>query len=219
MNYTVYMHICPNGKKYVGITGQTISKRWRNGRGYKDNTHFYRVIQKYGWENIEHKIMANWCTKEYAQLWEQRLIESYRTMDSSYGYNKTSGGEKLKKMSEESKRKISKRNSQWTPTDETRERMSLAQRKRFMKEMSLGAEPFWQKNRDYSMNGIRVAHNKKRVIQYTLNGKYVATHNSIQEATNSLTNSKSTSNIGGFLAGKQKHAYGYIWKYADEEQS
>ena len=30
---TVYMHVFPNGKKYVGITGQDVSRRRRDGEG------------------------------------------------------------------------------------------------------------------------------------------------------------------------------------------
>lgn len=31
----LYMHISPNGKKYVGITCQKPEGRWRKGEGYK----------------------------------------------------------------------------------------------------------------------------------------------------------------------------------------
>ena len=40
MNYFVYVHSCPNGKKYVGITRQIPKKRWNNGYGYVKNEHF-----------------------------------------------------------------------------------------------------------------------------------------------------------------------------------
>ena len=44
----LYMHICPNGKKYVGITIQEPNQRWRDGKGYYKNKHFYNAILKYG---------------------------------------------------------------------------------------------------------------------------------------------------------------------------
>lgn len=35
-HYTVYIHLFPSGKRYVGITGQSLKERWRvNGNGYK----------------------------------------------------------------------------------------------------------------------------------------------------------------------------------------
>ena len=30
-NYTVYMHVSPSGKRYIGITGQSIERRWGSG--------------------------------------------------------------------------------------------------------------------------------------------------------------------------------------------
>ena len=47
-NYTVYMHISPSGKKYIGITGQSIERRWGNGTGYKNCISLNLAIKKYG---------------------------------------------------------------------------------------------------------------------------------------------------------------------------
>ena len=57
-NYTVYMHISPSNKRYIGITSTKIEERWRNGKGYKHNKHFTNAINKYGWDNFEHIIIA-----------------------------------------------------------------------------------------------------------------------------------------------------------------
>ena len=43
--YTVYVHISPNGKRYYGITMQEVNKRWLNGKGYRGNKHFTNAIQ------------------------------------------------------------------------------------------------------------------------------------------------------------------------------
>ena len=51
-NYTVYMHISPSNKRYIGITSKSVNKRWNNGLGYIKNDHFWRAIQKYGWNNF-----------------------------------------------------------------------------------------------------------------------------------------------------------------------
>ena len=58
-----------------------------------------------------------------------------------------------------------------------------------------------------------VGSKKHKINQFTKDGKYVATYNSIKEANDALgTNGKS--NIYGCLVGLQDTAYGYIWKYA-----
>ncbi len=91
-NHYIYIHICPNGKRYVG---QSInpSKRWgSNGVKYKTNKHFYSAIKKYGWDNIEHIIMRV-PTHTLMNFWEIVLIHHYKTNDISYGYNNSNGGE------------------------------------------------------------------------------------------------------------------------------
>lgn len=108
-NWTVYMHISPSGKRYIGITSQTVSQRWRNGNGYK-KTVFYNAIQKYGWENFEHIILYENVSKDFACIKEQELIKKYKTQQKRYGYNVAMGGQcnmKGYKHSEETRKKIS----------------------------------------------------------------------------------------------------------------
>ena len=99
------MHTAPNGKVYVGITGQRPSKRWQRGEGYAGSV-FYNAIKKYGWDNISHKIIATGLTRNEAEDMEIGLIASLNSNDRRYGYNIESGG-KTSPMSEETKRKIS----------------------------------------------------------------------------------------------------------------
>ena len=73
--YTVYMHICPNNKKYIGITGQEVERRWNHGEGYSHQRLFYRAILKYGWDNIEHKILFTNLSKQEACTKEINLIK------------------------------------------------------------------------------------------------------------------------------------------------
>lgn len=89
--WTVYKHTAPNGKVYIGITGQKVKKRWQNGHGYEGQI-FYRAIKKYGWENINHEILFEGLTKKQAGEMEQHLIEKYDCIIPK-GYNKSKGGE------------------------------------------------------------------------------------------------------------------------------
>lgn len=104
--YTVYMHTFPNGKRYVGITRQEVSRRWRDGKGYEGQV-VYDAILKYGWDNIKHEVLYEGLTKAQAEEKEKQLIKQYDTTSHANGYNVELGGNSTGKMSDESKRKIS----------------------------------------------------------------------------------------------------------------
>ena len=87
------MHIAPNNKRYYGITSMNPKKRWQNGKGYKENKHFTNAINKYNWNNIEHKILFNNLTESEAKLLEQFYIALYDTINRDKGYNISIGGE------------------------------------------------------------------------------------------------------------------------------
>lgn len=91
--YCVYKHISPSGKIYIGLTAQKVEERWRKGSGYKKNQAFYNAIQKYGWDNIKHEIVAENLTKEEACKIEIELIKKYDSTNSDKGYNISLGGE------------------------------------------------------------------------------------------------------------------------------
>ena len=86
MPWTVYMHTCPNGKKYIGITSKSPEQRWRNGEGYRKQA-FFKAIRKYGWKNISHEILGVVDTAEEAALEETKYIAQYKTYLRKYGYN------------------------------------------------------------------------------------------------------------------------------------
>ena len=66
-NYKVYIHIFPNNKVYIGITRNRTDIRWTNGKGYKKQEVMSNAINKYGWKNIEHKVLYENLTKEEAE--------------------------------------------------------------------------------------------------------------------------------------------------------
>lgn len=106
--YTVYMHTSPSNKRYIGITSQKPpTRRWRNdGSGYKHNTHFWRAIQKYGWDNFKHEILYSGLTKEEAELKEVELIILHKSDNHNFGYNIDHGGNSVGKMAEKTKEKL-----------------------------------------------------------------------------------------------------------------
>lgn len=54
----------------------------------------------------------------------------------------------------------------------------------------------------------------RKINQFTFDGEYVATHNSIKDAIRTLGKGVTTC-IGNNLAGRTHSAYGYVWKYAN----
>lgn len=134
MRYWVYIHTCPNGKRYVGIT--TASKpeyRWKEGRGYQYNKYFYRTIKKYGWSSIKHEA---WELTSESEMYyaEKYLIAYYHTTESEFGYNHSSGGEKSASgciRSEEARKRISEANKKSHRDPEFRKRQSEAIKKKW----------------------------------------------------------------------------------------
>lgn len=92
--YTVYYHTFPNGKMYFGQTCQDVEKRWgKNGYCYRTQSLMWKAIKKYGWDNIDHRIISIGLDKEEADFQEMFYISAYRTNEPEFGYNITSGGE------------------------------------------------------------------------------------------------------------------------------
>ena len=50
----VYIHTCPNGMQYVGITSIQPEARWNGGHGYSGQRHMSQAINYFGWDNIDH---------------------------------------------------------------------------------------------------------------------------------------------------------------------
>ena len=78
-NWSVYKHTLPDGKVYIGITSKSPSERWEDGFGYKEQHHFFKHIVKFGWDNIEHKIVTEGVSEKTARLIEKELIKEAGT--------------------------------------------------------------------------------------------------------------------------------------------
>lgn len=126
IQYTVYMHKFPNGKKYIGITCQEPYKRWLNGKGYKNNSYMQNAIMKYGWNNVEHIILYTNLSKEEAEQKEIDLIKLFKTNNRKYGYNIENGGNCKGTHSLQTRRKISESNKNKKISRETKEKISIA---------------------------------------------------------------------------------------------
>ena len=109
--FIVYCHTNKiNGKKYIGITAQTLEQRCRaNGNGYMSANQrvFFSAIKKYGWDNFDHEILAEGLSQEEAKRKEIELIAEFHTYigdPECNGYNMTRGGEGSYKYETEEER-------------------------------------------------------------------------------------------------------------------
>lgn len=99
-----------NHKKYIGLS-QNISRRFDehkrhlNGK-YHINEHLQSAWNKYGKDNFKFYIIEE-CDENILKEKERYYIKKYHTQNRLYGYNKTSGGDGIRDLSEECGDKIS----------------------------------------------------------------------------------------------------------------
>lgn len=201
-SYSVYMHLTPSGKRYIGITGRNPKKRWRNGSGYHVNKHFTSAIHKYGWLNIAHIIISQGLSKNEALHIEQGLIALYQTTDPRFGYNKSSGGEQTtlgKQWSDEEKERLSNSIKQLWQT-EYRERVIATMKQRSIKPPS--------------RKGC-VSEKRKPVFQYTMQGHFIAKYPSIHHAADAM--GVDVMAISNACNGRSKSSCGYIFRFEDKK--
>ena len=155
-NYTVYQHVTPDGMYYFGQTNN-IKRRWRgNGRYYK-TTSLQPYIEKYGWENIQHKVLFENLSKEDALSIEDSLILSGRekgncinkrrsgNVSKEEGYNK----KQSKQYYETNKGQVQEKQKQYY---ETNKGQILEQQKQY-----------YQKNRDRILEKRHIRYQRKKL--------------------------------------------------------
>lgn len=199
--FIVYMHIAPNGKKYIGITSKSIEKRWNNGNGYRNNEYFYSAILKYGKEKFKHIEIASNLTKEEACKMEQDFIKKYDTTNREKGFNHSIGGDISAygvKRSKEYIKKLKVIHTGKKCSEETKQKISN----------TLKGKPTWNK-------GIPMKENSKRKMSISV---LCVETNKIYWGINEAEKQTgiSSQNIGQCIKGKRKRAGGYQWKIVKE---
>lgn len=120
--YKVYKITSPNGKVYIGMTKQTLKRRFERGRGYRYNTVFYNDILKYGWDNFSTEVLFDDLDKETASDKEAEMVAKFKSNVAEFGYNLDSGGKNY--HNEATKEKIRLGNKGKYVSQETRNKLS-----------------------------------------------------------------------------------------------
>lgn len=237
MPYTVYKHITPDGKVYIGATKQEVNRRWQNGIGYKTQP-FWKAIEQFGWNNIIHEIVADNLSEEDAHLLEQKTITDLKANNPQYGYNIQIGGNSsnlgLKWSPERHEANIpqlyKKGNVPWNKgrkaTEEERKKLSESsywKGKKQPDEMvarriaKCSATNKGRKNTIEAKQRMSDARkDKKAVSVYTLENTFLYTFESIRDASKKYN--IQPNKISRCCRGLSKTAGGYIWKYAKENE-
>ena len=235
--YCVYKHTSPSGKVYIGMTCQKPEQRWQNGSGYKNNQHFNRAIQKYGWSSFEHEVLFIGLTKENAANKEKELIGLYNSNNPLYGYNISSGGEggaegvvisekERMRRSEHAKTYVGNNNPNYgnhklagennpffgkAHSDQTKQLLSDLAKDRWNNEDYRQYMSDIRKNMGIGENNPRA----RKTLQYDMCGNFIASWECAKTAAREL--GICYTGITSCCRGERQSAGGFLWRYQDDE--
>jgi len=245
--FCVYKHTSPDGKVYIGITCREPQKRWRNGKGYAIGTYFRNAIDKYGWDNFEHEILASGLTEDEASLAEDFYINLFNATDRECGYNLKSGGFVGGRYTVTVKAKISKSNREFwdihpemrkefsermvgkKKSIEARQKMSVSKTgkhpyrsEEHNQKIAEGIRSYYATHQEDAVKqGNRIAQysldKRKAIVQLRQDGSLVSTYESARAAERAT--GIDNRNINSCCRGFKKSVGGYKWQFAIDYNS
>lgn len=223
----VYCHTNKdNGKKYIGMTRLDIKQRiGKGGNGYKECTVFNHAINKYGWDSFHTEILKDDMTHDEAEEYERYAIKKYNTMVPN-GYNLQSGGGVNRKVSEETRRKISEGNMGKVMAPEHIEllreintgKVVSEETREKLREANLG-KTLTKEHRESISKGLLQSDKRGRegigIEQYDLEGNHVASWESASAASRETGCDRRS--IAKCCNRQQYTSNGYIWRFTGDE--
>ncbi len=197
--FTIYRHVSPIGRVYVGITSQDVETRWRHGDNYRNSTYFKRAIRKYGWKNFKHEILFTNVEEERAKRLEIELIRHYKGLGISY--NLTNGGDGT---------------NGYHHTDEYKQFKSQQMKEFFSTERgkeicAKGGKTNLGKKYNRKSGFTKGDYQVRTVCQYSLEGVLLNKFKSVSDA--SRKTGANNCQIGKCLRGKAITAKNFMWRY------
>lgn len=184
--YTVYKLTLTDGRVYIGMTHQPLSKRCRKN-GYVHCPSMGEAVEKYGWDAFSVSVIADGLSQTEAEQIEKANIKFYDSTNPDKGFNVALGGN------------IEGRHSQITL-----KRMSIGQKGRKFSNEHLA------KLRKPKLNGAL----RRSVIQYDTSGNFLRQFPSLDEAVVSVGGRKEC--IIRCCNHKQYSHKGFKWEYRED---
>lgn len=135
MRYIYVIRNSHNEKVYVGQTYDLAQRKAAHLYTARKGDHrpLYQAIREIGAENFSFEAIEECVSDQLAAEREKFWVEQFNSFDG--GYNSTSGGgyhvgNRGRKFSTETRRKMSESRKGWCPSEETRKKMSEAAKKR-----------------------------------------------------------------------------------------
>lgn len=207
MGYIYKITNTVNDKIYVGQTTRTIEKRFqehiKNSKFKK--TKLYNAMNKYGIENFSIEQLEE-CNNRDLDNREIYWISFYNSYEN--GYNSTLGGEGTKVFDDKKIQQIvNLYNDGYCIRDIKKILNSTIETISYYLKQELKLTDEEIKQKGYQ---IRSERRNKSVLQFDLEGNYIASYSSYKEAQEK-TGAWYT-HIGAVCNGKRATAGGYIWK-------
>jgi len=212
-----------NGKCYVGQTRQKkVETRWAYHRNshISNNGYLANSIRKYGWDSFEPSII---CEIPNEELDAREILEIHeRNTLAPNGYNLDGGGGVNKVVHPDTREIMRQSQLGRKHPEEVKVKIGSAQ----IGELNhMYGKVFTEEHRnklrqaarksgyDHSKMAEEDKPNKVEVNQYTIEGEFLKTHESISKAAEEMGVDRTT--IGNCCRGKSKTSCGFIWKYKD----
>jgi group I intron endonuclease len=211
-----YIYLVKNQQDKIVYIGQQIGTKSINeykGSGLLLN----RAYKKYGEDYFKREIIE-YCDINELNLKEILYIKQYSTK-FPHGYNLTEGGEGLKgfPFTKEhcNKISISKIGQKYPKEHGEKIRQAKLGKKRNQETINKIIQTKASKHNIQSnldLKGQYRSNSQKSILQYDLQENLLNEYQSAQEAGRCLN--KSGNQIADCASGRQKTAYGFVWKYA-----
>ena len=204
--YTIFCTI--NKQRYVGLTTQDVSKRWKEHITQAKNnpsSPLHKSIAKYGSHNHKVRILESDIPIDDLPDREIHWIAEFDTFNN--GYNQTTGGETSKTIHENVKEKISDTMLGVSKSEDHTNKV-----KKTLKEKSI-VEPWGALLPENRGDGI---HLRRKVRATDVKTKEVKEWESLTQAMESLGRPKNHMSSVIRAIKKGYMCYGYTWEYADD---